>query len=295
MLVGSHVSIAGSLATPFLDAKDIGCDAIQIFVKPPRKLMGIKPFTPEQIAVWKEARKASPVQAHVVHANYLINLAGDEHTQEYSREALLDEMKRCHELEIGTLVFHPGQHKGDGETEGLSRIAENLEWVLKKGRDYEDVTVCLENMAGQGSMLGYDFVHIKAIHELVGEPDRLGMCLDTCHAHAAGYELRTPEGYAKTMEALDATVGLDQVKAFHLNDSKMDFGSRVDRHAPIGQGTLGDGAFKLLLQDPRWKDHPGVIETPHKDNKGFAKDVARLKKLAKEPFGKKDLPRQKTL
>lgn len=295
MILGSHVSIAGSLATPFLDAQDIGCDAIQIFVKPPRKLRGIKDFSAEQLATWREARKASPVRSIMVHANYLINLAGDGHVGEYSREAFLDEMKRCHELQVKHLIFHPGQHGGAGVDKGIVRIAKGLQWCLAHGKDYDDVTILLENMAGQGTMIGWDFSHLADVIDLVGEPDRFGVCVDTCHTLAAGYELRTPEGYGKTLEAIEASVGLDKVQAFHLNDSKNDLGTRVDRHEAIGKGTLGDPAFKLLLQDQRWRDLPGCLETPHKDNKGFASDLKRLRKVEREPWSEKDLPKQRPL
>lgn len=295
MILGAHVSIAGSLARPYLDAEEIGADAIQVFVKPPRKLRGIKDFTAEQVATWKEARKASGVKAVVTHANYLINMAASGHTGEYSREAFLDELKRCHELGIPKLIFHPGQHLGDGVDKGIVRIAKSLQWALQQGKDYDDVTILLENMAGQGTMVGFDFAHLADVIDLVGQPDRFGVCVDTCHTFTAGYELRTPEGYAKTMEAIEASVGLGMVKAFHLNDSKMDFNTRVDRHEVIGKGKLGDGAFKLLLQDPRWRDVPGVVETPRDGNKGWRADVQRLRKLEKEPFGDQDLPRQRAL
>ncbi|HEV8361679.1 MAG TPA: deoxyribonuclease IV [Candidatus Thermoplasmatota archaeon] len=297
MILGSHVSVAGGPEHAFGHAAEIGCDAIQVFVKPPRKLRGIKDFTPEQIHAWEAARATSKVQAIVVHANYLINLAGQGHTGEYSREALLDEMKRAHELRIGTVIFHPGQHFGGGEEKGLRTIAKNLQWCLKKGKDYGDVTIALENMAGQGTMLGYDLQQLRTIIDLTGEPRRFGVCIDTCHTLAAGYDLQTREGYAKTMELVEAlfddtTAG---VRAFHVNDSKTPRGSRVDRHAEITKGTMGAAGFKLLLQDPRWRDAPGVLETPHDDNKGFAKDLKRLRKLEAEPLTDKDLPRQRVL
>jgi deoxyribonuclease IV len=295
MIFGSHVSIAGSLARPFLDAQDVGADAIQIFVKPPRKLRGIKDFSDEQLATWKEARKASKVQEVVVHANYLINLAGEGHTGEYSREAFVDEMKRCHELGVRKLIFHPGQHFGDGEDAGLKRIAKSLQWCLKRGAEYDDVTLCVENMAGQGTWVGYQFEHLEALLGLVDAPGRMGVCIDTCHTFAAGYDLRSPASYAKVMELLDATVGFANVQAFHLNDSKQELGSRIDRHEEIGKGKLGNSAFKLLTQDARWRDVPGVVETPHEDNKGWRKDVTRLRKLAMEPLTAKDLPKQRTL
>lgn len=295
MILGSHVSVAGGPANAFPNAQEVGAEAVQIFVKPPRKLRGIKPFSKEQIAAWEEARKASKVKEVVVHGNYLINLAGEGHVAEYSREAFLDEMKRCHELQVDKLIFHPGKHLELSPEQGVRNIAANLKWCLKKGRDYDDVTILLENMAGMGSNLGDRFEQLREVIDLTGEGARFGVCIDTCHTLAAGYDLRTPDAYAKTMEQLDATVGLANVKAFHLNDSKHELGSRMDRHQEIGKGFLGASAFKLLLQDPRWRDVPGVLETPHEDNKGFAKDLARLRKCEREPLGPKDFPKQRTI
>jgi deoxyribonuclease-4 len=242
MILGAHVSVAGGPANAFPNAAEIGCDAAQIFVKPPRKLRNVKDFTDAQLDAWRAARKASPVRALVVHANYLINLAGDGHVLDYSREAFLDEMKRCHELGIGKLVFHPGQHLGAGEDAGLKRIAASLQWALKEGEAYDDVTLCVENMAGHGTWVGHRFEHLEILLALV-DSDRFGVCIDTCHTFAAGYDLRTPEAYEATIQALDATVGLDRVQAFHLNDSLQELASRVDRHQLIGKGKLGGGAF----------------------------------------------------
>jgi deoxyribonuclease-4 len=295
VILGSHVSVAGGPANAFLNAKEIGGDAAQIFVKPPRKLRGIKPFSKEQIAAWEESRKASRVREIVVHGNYLINLAGEGHVAEYSREAFLDEMKRCHELQVAKLIFHPGKYLELSPEQGLKNIAKNLQWCLKKGKDFAGVTILLENMAGTGSNLGDRFEQLRQIMDLTGQPERFGVCIDTCHTLAAGYDLRTPDAYAKTMEQLDATVGLDRVMAFHLNDSKAELGSRIDRHAEIGKGYLGTSAFKLLLQDVRWRDVPGVLETPHEDNAGFAKDLGRLRRCEKEPLGPKDFPKQRTI
>jgi deoxyribonuclease-4 len=282
MILGAHVSVAGGPAKAFGNAAEVGCDAIQVFVKPPRKLRGVKPFTAEQVRAWEEARAASRVKAVVVHANYLINLAGEGHTAEYSREALVDEMLRCELLGIPTLVFHPGQHLGVGVEKGLRHIAASLAWCLEKGKDADSVTLCLENMAGQGTMVGYDLQHLRRIVDLVGQPGRFGFCLDTCHLFASGHDLRTPESYAKTMEQVEEVLGRERVEAFHLNDSKQELGSRVDRHQEIGKGKLGSSAFQLLTQDRRWRDVPGVLETPHEDNKGFAKDLRRLRRLEAE-------------
>lgn len=279
MILGSHVSIAGSLAQPFLDAQEIGCDSIQVFVKPPRRLRGVKPFTREQIQAWEEARRASPVKAIVVHANYLINLGAAGAQGKVSRDAFLDEMRRCHALAIPVLIFHPGAHTGAGEEKGLQQVAKNLQACLKAGRDYADVTLCLENTAGQGTTLGHQLEHLRRIMDLVGQPERMGACIDTQHLLAAGYEVRTEAGYAKTMEQVEELLGLPAVKAFHLNDSKVELGSRIDRHEAIGKGRLGNEFFRRLLQDPRWRDVPGVLETPHEDNAGFRKDLRRLRKL----------------
>jgi deoxyribonuclease-4 len=282
MILGAHVSVAGGPANAFANAAEIGADSVQIFVKPPRKLRGVKPFTAEQVQAWEQALAASKVEELVVHANYLINLAGEAHTAEYSREALLDELLRCSLLGIPRLVVHPGQHLGAGVDKGLANIAQGLRWCLQKGRDADDVVVCLENMAGQGSMVGYQLEHLRTIADLVEEPERIGFCLDTCHTFASGHDLRSPEAYAKTMEHVDRVLGLDNVRVVHLNDSKADFGSRVDRHEEIGKGKLGSGAFWNLVHDERLRDVPGVLETPHDENKGYAKDLKRLRKLEAE-------------
>ncbi|HVL87582.1 MAG TPA: deoxyribonuclease IV [Candidatus Thermoplasmatota archaeon] len=279
MLLGSHVSAAGGLANAFVNAAEIGNDAIQIFAKSPRMLR-FKPLEDDVVAAWHAARKTSAVKHMLVHANYLVNLATPK--SEYakaSREAFLDEMERCHKLSIPLLVFHPGAHQGDGDEKGLSRIVENLNWCLKKGEAFDDVTLCVENTAGQGSNVGYRFEHVKAIVEGVDDPDRMGVCIDTCHTFASGYDLRTPESYAKTMEELDAAVGLSRVKAFHLNDSKSTFASRVDRHENIGKGEIGKKTFSLLVNDKRFAKVPGVVETPCETNAQFKKDVDALRAL----------------
>lgn len=186
------------------------------------------------------------------HASYLINLcATDPLTLRRSRAALVDEIRRCAALGIPYLVVHPGAHMGAGEEAGLARVAESLRVALARTRG---VTVLLENTAGQGTSLGWRLEHLAAL--------RAGVCLDTCHLFAAGYDLRTPRAYERTMREIEATVGLDRVKAFHLNDSKAPLGSRVDRHEHIGMGGLRGPAFRRLVNDPRFAGTFGVIETP---------------------------------
>lgn len=279
MLLGAHVSIAGGLDQAFANAAEIGCDAIQLFVASPRALRR-KPLADEAVDAWNAARKASPVKAFMTHDNYLINLASPKpDLLKACREAFLDEMERCHRLGIPLLVFHPGSHQGTGEEKGLKRVADGLKWALKKGEEYDDVTLCIENTAGQGDNVGYRFEHLAELLKLVDAPGRTGVCLDTCHTFTSGYDLRTEDAYRQTMAEFDRVVGLQRLRCFHLNDSKPSLGERVDRHEAIGKGKIGKKAFSFLVNDKRFASLPGILETPHEDNAGFAKDLKVLRAL----------------
>lgn len=228
------------------------------------------------------------------HASYLINLATpDPELGEKSVNALAAELVRCRVLGIGHVVLHPGAHVKSGVEAGIAAIAQRLDLAFDRAfsrfeelaeglesaadRDILPVRVLLENTAGQGTTLGARFEEIAGIMAAVAEPDRLGMCYDTCHGHAAGHDLTTPESYAGVMDSLDALIGLDKVFLFHLNDSKNLLGSRKDRHEHIGQGELGLEPFRHLLNDPRLADRPMVLETPK--DKDLADDVRNLKTL----------------
>lgn len=262
-LIGAHMSIAGGVHLAILEAARYRCRAVQLFSKSSNQ-WAAKPLTDEGIALWRDALRKHPMLP-VVHDSYLINLASpDPALLARSREAFLEEVERCRLLEIPYLVFHPGAHMGEGEKPGIARIAESVDWVLDRA-GAAPVTLLLETTAGQGSAIGHRFEHLAEIIGASRHPERLGVCVDTCHILAAGYDIRTPESYAEVFEDLDARIGLDRVRCFHLNDSRKDLGSRVDRHEHIGKGFVGRTAFRLLMQDPRFVSIPKILETPKED------------------------------
>ncbi len=259
--LGAHESIAGGLYKAFDRAQSAGCEAVQIFVKPNRR-WAVKPLAEEDITRFRAKGEETGIRPVVGHASYLLNLATpDDALWAKSRDMLLVELERCEALGVPYLVLHPGSHVGSGEEAGLARVAQALGEVHAAAPDF-GVRVLLENTAGQGSGLGYKFEHLAWLMEHTPEGERLGVCLDTCHAFAAGHELRTPEGYAATMEEFERIVGLERLKALHLNDSKGDLGNRKDRHEHIGQGYIGLQGFRHLLNDPRLAGLPGLLETP---------------------------------
>ncbi|RMF32014.1 MAG: deoxyribonuclease IV [Chloroflexi bacterium] len=261
MRLGAHMSIAGGVYRAFALGRKAGCDAIQIFLKSSRQWKG-KPYTAKEIERFHEEAARGDIYPVVAHAAYLINLGTpQEELWLKSREALLDEVRRSEVLGVPYLVLHPGSHTGSGEEAGLARVAEALGWVHEQTPGYK-TQILLETTAGQGTNLGYRFEHLAWLLENTPQGERLGVCYDTCHVFAAGYEIRTPEGYQETMDAFDAIIGLERLKVVHLNDSKGDLGSRKDRHAHIGQGKLGLEAFRLLLNDERLAGLPGLLETP---------------------------------
>lgn len=257
--LGAHMSIAGRVDQALYRGREVGCEAVQIFTKQPNR-WAAKPLSEEEIAAFRTAWKETGIGPVLAHDAYLINLASPEAALwEQSAQAFQVELERCRALGLPWLVTHAGAHRGAGEEEGLKRIVEALDRVCAA---VPEVLVLLETTAGQGGYLCYRFEHLAYIRQHAACPERLGVCFDTCHVFAAGYELRTPEGYAATMRHLDEVVGLEHVKAFHLNDALKGLGSRVDRHTHIGQGQLGLEPFRLLLNDPRFANHPMVLETP---------------------------------
>lgn len=235
------------------------------------------PLDPEQVRQFR-ARAARFGRGNLVsHAGYLINLAAsDEEILRRSIESMSDELVRAESLGLSWVVLHPGSHGGRGEEWGLERVSASLAAVLKKTRGFK-VGILLETTAGQGNSLGWKFEHLRAIYRRLKRPKRIGFCVDTCHIFAAGYELRTRRGYERTMDELGRLVGVRNVKAFHLNDSLRGLGSRVDRHEHIGKGEIGTGAFRFLLNDPRFAGLPMVLETPKGPD--MKEDVMNLKKL----------------
>jgi deoxyribonuclease IV len=256
-LLGAHMSTAGGVDKAIERGLSIGCTAIQLFVKNNNQWFG-PGLTEDTIKAFKEKNSLFAF----AHTGYLINLAAaNSDNLEKSIKSLRQELDLAEALGLPFTVLHPGSHLGAGEELGLRKTAKNLKELLQKTKGYK-VKVLLETTAGQGTNLGYKFEHLAAILGLVGEPARTGVCFDTCHAFAAGYELRNREGYDKTWAEFDRLIGLDKLLAFHLNDSQGDLGCKKDRHEHIGQGKLGLEAFRLLMNDARFAHLPMVLETP---------------------------------
>jgi deoxyribonuclease-4 len=260
VLLGAHQSIAGGVEKALQRGQEVGCDVVQIFVKTPNRWAS-KALEEKNVVAFNEVVAETGIWPVFAHSLYLINLATpDDALWEKSLAALTDDLERCERLTLPGLVIHPGSHRGSGEEAGLERISAGLDEVHARLPGYE-VQVWLEITAGQGDHLGYSFSQLKAMIDGVRDPERLGICFDTAHAFAAGYELRTQEGYETTWEAFDSELGLDRLRAIHLNDSKKGLGSRVDRHAHIGQGLLGLEPFRFLVNDSRFQGIPMTLET----------------------------------
>lgn len=254
------MSIAGGFDRAVERALSVGGTALQIFSKSASQWRA-RPIARDEAARFREACAAAGFGAAVMaHASYLINLASpDPALWERSKEAFREELERCDVLGVPYLVLHPGSHVGSGVDAGIERVAVALREVLASPGE---AAVLLEVTAGQGTNLGSRFEEIGAMLDRVERPDRTGVCFDTCHALAAGYELRDAAGYRATWDAFERHVGLARLRAFHLNDSKFDLGSRRDRHEHIGEGRVGDDGFRLLMRDPRFVELPMVLETP---------------------------------
>jgi deoxyribonuclease-4 len=273
MPFGAHMSISGGVSKSFARGLQVGCEAMQIFTKSDRQWLA-KPLPPEEVAAFKAEQARSGIGPVVVHDSYLINLAAPaDELWERSIAAFAEELERCALLGISYIVTHPGAHTGSGEQAGLVREAAALNRLFEAGVG-GDTVVLLETTAGQGSCLGNRFEHLARLFELVPHHARLGVCVDTCHIFAAGYDIRTPQTYAATFAEFDRVVGLERIRCFHLNDSQKDLGSRVDRHSHIGQGCIGQEGFRLLVNDPRFRALPMIIETPKGDD--MAEDVENL-------------------
>lgn len=259
--LGAHMSIAGGMPQAVVRAQAVGATALQVFVKSSNQ-WAARPFAAGEVEAFRDAARRAGLDRHTLaHASYLINLASpDEALWEKSVGAFRVELDRCTTLGIPWLVVHPGSHVGSGVHAGVARVAAALDVVLTVGAD-QGAGVLLEITAGQGNSLGARFEELASILALARPSDRLGICFDTCHALAAGYEFRDASAYRETMNAFDRTLGLDRLHAFHLNDSKGDLGCRRDRHEHIGKGTLGLEAFRLILADPRFRELPMIIET----------------------------------
>jgi deoxyribonuclease-4 len=270
------MSIAGGIAKAFERGASVGCETIQIFSRSERRWQ-VKPYSEADIAAFKAQQARTQIAPVVAHASYLLNLASPLDTlRAQSREALADELERCALLGIPYLVFHPGSHMGSGVETGLQRIAQALNQLFETGVG-QGVTVLMETTAGQGSSLGWRFEELAQIFTLVSAQDRLGICVDTCHIFAAGYDLRTPAGYEATFNSFEHLLGLEKIKVVHLNDSVKELGSRLDRHTHIGEGQIGLEAFRFIVNDQRFAHLPMILETPKgQDLQDLAGDLTNL-------------------
>jgi deoxyribonuclease-4 len=279
--LGAHVSVAGGLATAFERAAELGCDAIQIFVKNANQWRA-RPLAAADAAAFRTAHAAGAVGAVVAHASYLINLAAaDPGVLLLSRQALADEVERCALLGVAALVVHPGAHLGAGEEAGLDRAAASLDDTLAALPGVR-TRILLENTAGQGSCLGHRLEHLAGIRQRLPAPRRrrVGFCIDTCHAFAAGYPIHDRAGWSDFLAEAADRLGLAALGCIHLNDSLRPFGSRRDRHAHIGSGQIGLDAFARLLAEPALAAVPMVVETePGKEMAGHRRDLEVLRGL----------------
>lgn len=277
--LGAHVSTAGGAHRAFERAAEIGCEAMQIFVKNANRWTA-SPLGEADAEAFRSARAAAPMPV-IAHASYLINpISTDERTRTRSLEALADELLRCTMLGVDGLVLHPGAHLGEGVDAGIDGMARAIDRVFAAQPEIT-TRLLLENTAGQGTVLGSEPSELSRIMAAVDAPDRLGVCLDTCHAFASGYDLRTAEGYEQFLDAVERGPGLANVVAWHLNDSEGEVGCNKDRHASIGDGCMGADPFARLVHDARFAATPMIVETPlGDDEKGHERDLTTLRGLS---------------
>ncbi len=277
-ILGAHMSIAGGYYRAVELAHQAGCDCVQLFTKNNNQWRA-KAISDDDAARFKSALQRLKIGYPQSHDSYLINLASpDGELWEKSIEAFRVELTRAEQLAVPWVVMHPGAHTTSTQQEGIARVAAALDRVHRETPGLRAITL-LENTAGQGSTLGWRFEQLEAILDRVAEPERLGVCIDTCHTFAAGYPLDTKEQYDAMVGELAATVGLERVRSFHLNDSKQPLGSRVDRHEHIGRGHLGLRPFWHLLNDARFADRPMYLETPKETIDEEDMDVVNLRTL----------------
>jgi deoxyribonuclease-4 len=274
------MSISGGLALAFGRGEAVGCTAMQIFTKNASQWRA-KPISDEEAQAFRDAWQASPIGPVIAHDTYLINLAAtDPENWAKSKAAFADELQRCALLGVTGLVMHPGNHLGAGDEAGIARIVEAFQEILTDAPP--EVTILVENTAGQGTALGWSFEHLAAILEPLPK-ERFGICFDTCHALAAGYDLTSAAGYDQVMVDFDRLVGVERIHAFHVNDSKKGLASRVDRHEQLGDGALGLDGLRCLMQDERFKNVPKILETPKgDDDQADIRNIGVLRELAGE-------------
>jgi len=277
--IGAHVSAGGGVENAPINAHQIGATAFALFTKNQRQWEA-KPLTSESISAFKNNCEKYGYQPHQVlpHDSYLINLGHPENDGLHkSRIAFLDEMQRCEQLGLDRLNFHPGSHLNQiSEEKCLSNIAESINWALNQT---SGVIAVIENTAGQGSNLGFSFYQLKKIIDQVEDKSRVGVCIDTCHAYSAGYDLKTKAGFEKVFHEFEEVVGFGYLKGMHINDSKKELGSRVDRHDSLGTGTLGLEVFECIMNDSRFDGIPLILETPNEEL--WADEIKILKNMQK--------------
>lgn len=275
-LYGAHMSIAGEPAKAIERGESIGCTAIQIFTKSNRQWHA-KPITDKQAEDFKQAWKNSSIISIIAHASYLINIGSPHKSIEHkSVHALGLEMERCNKLEIPYLVLHPGSHANTDQEECIKRISNNLDILFDT---IPDCSILLETMAGQGTNIGSTFEQLAQIIKHSKHKRRLGICLDTCHVFTAGYDFSDEKSYHHMWQQFDKIIGFEKLKAIHMNDSKKELGSAVDRHADIGKGKIGLKAFELLCNDPHFFDIPKILETPKENLSDDKRNMDTLLKL----------------
>ncbi|MFH0920780.1 MAG: deoxyribonuclease IV [Fibrobacterota bacterium] len=279
MLLGAHVSTAGGVDKSPLNGQAIGCTAIQIFTKNQRQ-WSANPLSGPEVVAYSANVKESGIASVVAHDSYLINMASpDPAMRKKSITAFIDEIQRADLLHLQGLVFHPGSHMGEGEDKGVARMAQSLNQAAAEAGG--SVPLLFETTAGQGTNLGWRFEHLRDMLAGLKTPGRYGVCLDTCHLYGAGHDLTTEAAYAATLAEFDRIVGLSRVRCIHINDSKQPLGSRKDRHDNIGAGFMGETAFRLIMNDPRFENVPKILETPGGDE-AYVKDMKTLNKLVKK-------------
>ncbi|MEE9161727.1 MAG: deoxyribonuclease IV [Candidatus Neomarinimicrobiota bacterium] len=281
-LLGAHVSVAGGTQNAPERGRDIKADAIQIFTANQNQWQA-KPLSEENIDGFRSGMAQRQPQVALTHDSYLINLcSAEEWKLKRAVNAFIEELDRSEALGMHGIVFHPGAHMGAGIDAGCNLVAESLNTALEARPDHK-VKLLVEITAGQGSTVGFAFEQIAAILGGVKQPERMGVCFDTQHAFAAGYDLRTEKGWEQTMKKFDKTVGLEQLEAFHINDSKRELDQRLDRHEKIGKGYLGLLPFWCLVNDERFVQTPAVLETPVEDGSEYAEEIALLQSMVGAP------------
>ena len=263
--LGAHLSISGGFVNAIDDAQSIGCTALQFFLHSNRQ-WSVKDLSPERSEQFKHAASQSSITSFIAHASYLINLGSPSTTiRAQSLSMLKKELEQCHQLGVPFLVMHPGSATQSSFDVSIPLISDGINQVIQQTPGA--VSILLENMAGQGSTIGASLEQLRDLYQGITDKKRIGFCFDTCHAFAAGYDYTTPYAYRSFWEHFDSTLGIQNLKAFHLNGSKKELGSRVDRHDHIDQGKIGLEAFRLIVNDERFAHIPKILETPYDDYK----------------------------